>query len=525
MTLRNNFGRKQDTFGHMLQEMQQEFSTRYNTNIIGRDIESVLTNPVLFESYVSTLSEGFEATVGEELRSLLESARNEILSENSLTGIQPFHSLAMPMLVKLWARLSMTEAIPTEPTKTPTFTVPFARPYMLDADGNKTYLPESINHAGNNGLNLRPLKKEVTLTSGKATNYDLATGLTSFKAGLDTLDRRFSVEKVFYPDAKPEGVELVGSQAAVLDGNGNIYVAVKYPDSTAPTTIHEDVLIGHVDLEKAKLTLVSTSGTATKVEILGHVSSEAHTASVQVSVEIERRDITIGTAQHIEGSMPLEMLQDVSAMYDIDGAAMITEHMTAVTAQKVDLDIIAFLEKAYAGTKAQYTKQFNVVPSSTYQMHPNDWLKGLQKTIDFVATSMRNDHKIYDAYFVIVGNPLDTALLPNVDWTFTQGLDQVNGIDVTYSIGAINGSTQYKIISSDLVAQGDLTIFAVPTRDSYKTFVYYPYTFSVVQNYLNARNERIPSIMMTRRYTIEEFTPIIGKVKITGNDGTVYARA
>ena len=158
-------------------------------------------------------------------------------------------------------------------------------------------------------------------------------------------------------------------------------------------------------------------------------------------------------------------------------------------------------------------------------MHPNEWMTGLRKTIDYVATMMKNDFKCYDAYFVIVGNPLDVDLLPNVDWTFQHGNDTVGGIDVTYSLGAIRGSTHYRIIASDLIPQGRLTLFAVPTRDDYKTFVYYPYSFNMMTNYLNQRNPALPSLALTRRYTMEEFSPIIGAITIENNDGTLYSRA
>jgi len=42
---------------------------------------------------------------------------------------------------------------------------------------------------------------------------------------------------------------------------------------------------------------------------------------------------------------------------------------------------------------------------------------------------------------------------------------------------------------------------------------------------LNTRMEKVPSIMLTKRYTIEEFTPIIGKIVIQNNDGMVYAES
>lgn len=526
--LESGFEMKRDTFSQNLAETNEFFATAYKTNVIGSDFASVVANENLYSQYVSRLTEGFEAKAAKQVETLLENARGEILRESTLSGVQPFHSLAVPMLVKLWARLTLTQAVPTEPTKTPAFTVPYVKPYMLDVDGNRIELPEGINQTPELAIGLVKLKEEVTLTSGKTTDggYDLFTDVKKKREGVDEIDRNFAITEISYPDAKGGKVELtraaVTAGSTKIDDKGNIFFKVKYEDSTTSSTLHEDTVFGHVDLVHGKLELLSVKGNAAAVKIRGYVSSEQHTTSVQVQLDIARKDIQIGTAAHIEGQVPIEAAQDMQAMYDIDGAAMITEIMTNLNAQKVDLDIIEFLEKTHQSHGAQFTKTFDVYPSSQYAMDPDQWLKGLRRTIDWVATSIKNQFKSYDSYFVIVGNPLDVDLIPNVEWTFRNIDGEVNGIDVQYSLGAVRGSNHYRVVASDLIPQGELTILGVPTRNDYKSVVFYPYAFNVTSNYLNTRNAAVPSIMMTRRYTLEEFQPMIGKVKVLHNDGTLY---
>lgn len=523
----SGFDVKRDSFSQNLAEANEFFATTYKTNVIGSDFASVITNENLYSQYVARLTEGFrDDKMASQVETLLENAREEILSETALSGIQPFHSLTVPMLVKLWARLTLTQAIPTEPTKTPAFTVPYVKPFMLDVDGNRIELPEGINNIPEKAIGLVKLKEAVTLTSGKTTNYDLFTGVTKKRDGIDEIDRNFNVVSIKYPDAKGEEVALdrnsITAGSTRVDDKGNIFFKVKYEDKTVTTTIHEDSVFGHVDFTTGKLDLLSTKGNATEAKIRGYVSSEQHTTSIQVQLEIARKDIQVGTAAHIEGQIPVESAQDLRAMYDVDGASMITEIMTNVNAQKVDLDILEFLEKTHQSSGAQFTKTFSVYPSSQYAMDPDQWLKGLRRTIDYVATSIKNQFKSYDSYFVIVGNPLDVDLIPNVEWTFRNIDGELNGIDVQYSLGAIRGSNHYRVVASDLIPQGELTILGVPTRNDYKSVVFYPYAFNVTDKYLNTRNAAVPSIMMTRRYTLEEFQPMIGKVKVLHNDGTLY---
>jgi hypothetical protein len=525
----NGFKASRDSFGELLNEANEMFVAKHGTNIIGEDFKTVVTNNSLFEAYKNKLTEGFDPKLSEAMETMMDNSRIQLMQESTIQGIQPFASLSMPILVKLWARLTLTQALPTEPASTPAFTIPFMKPYMADAEGNKYYLPESINQVPEKILNMRTLKENVAAVGGKITGYDLFTGIQGIKP-YDTVDRKFTLTEATWSDSFDMRLTTpaLGSvdlkiKRIALSPDGKLYADVTYPTDAKGGTA-KDTIMGAVDTEGHILNLVSMNGKLTAVKIRGFVSSEAHTKATQFSFDIDRKDIMIGNAEHMEASVPLEMLTDLNAMYNIDGTATVTEELSAASAQKVDLDIIEFLQRSYEGTETQYHRSFDVYPTGGYTMHPNDWMVGLSKTINYLTTLMKSEFKSYDAYYVVVGHPIDTDIIPNVDWTFRGMEDQINGIDVNYSLGAVSGSNHYKVISSDLMEMGTLYVFACPTKDNYKTFVYYPYTFNVVSNYLNTVNPSIPNIMMTRRYTIEEFLPIIGSITIKNNDGTVYAR-
>jgi hypothetical protein len=522
-----------DNFSKLLSETQEYFSSQFGTNIMGRDIESIFTTNSLFESYKEKLTENCDAQTADALNVMLDSVREECLLE-STGGVQPYASLTMPVLVKLWARLAMKYAIPTEPVTKPAFAVAFMKPYVFDANGDKQYLPEAINNTPETIVNKDQLTATVALTDGKVEDYNLFTGLTGANTAKgDVVDRKFSIVAAGKAAVEESGTEgqagyVPASEAKtyktniVLDINRRLYGEIFDSEGN-----HVDTIFGSVDLEKAKLTIATLKGAIDSVQILGWKSSESHTSAINVSFDIDRRDIEIGTGTHIEANVPLELLQDTKAMYDIDGTAEVVEIMSNVSAQKVDLDIIEFIQKAYTATESgnfHYNKSFDVYPKGNYALSPAEWNEGLKKLIDYMAQSMKNDFKSYDGYFVVVGNPIDTMLIPNVNWTFQNVNDEMNGVTVNYSLGAVAGANRYSIISSDLMTAGALYIFLVPTVDKYKTFVYYPYTFNVVNNYLNTRMQNVPSIMLTRRYTLEEFMPIIGKIDIVNNDGSVYAR-
>lgn len=518
VTYRNELASKMnDGFSVQLNETADMFKQKHGISIIGRDFEDIITTPALYEEYVARFTEGMDATSAQQIETLATAFRESCLNE-SLAGVQPYASLTMPILVKLWARLAIKYAIPTEPVSQPAFTVAYMKPYILDADGNKLDLPEALNEMDNELADKKRVVEEVALTNGKANAVTLIpSAMANAKGGVGlwNVDKKFTITSVTY-DGDPVPCNIK------LDLYRRFYGQVKLDSGET------DTIFGFVDLENCTVTVASMLGTATKVGVLGWFSTENHQYSTNVGYDVTRKDIEIGTGSHIEASLPLELLQDTKAMYQIDGAAELSDIMANVSAQKVDMEIYRFLATAYdetVGTAIEFTNTFDVYPQGTFAVNPSEWLNELKKLIDHMATKMRGQFKTYNGYFVILGNPINTMLIPNVVWSFNSVNDTQNGVEVTYSIGAVSGPNKYTIISSDIIPEEDgLTIFFVPTVDKFKTFCYYPYSYNVVQNYLNTRTQNVPSIMLTKRHTVEEFEKIIGRINILNNDGSVYTR-
>lgn len=529
-----NISKMSDEFSSVFNETDEMFRNSYNQGIVGNDIVNILTDRSLFEAYKEQLDSLFDANDREAVSAMMDNTRSDILTEASMGTIQPFASLTMPILVKLWARLTLTEAIPTEPVSTPAFTVSWIKPFILGHDGNKYYLPDSINEMPVGELTgMRQLKEELgedVVKEGKIIKYDLFTGIPSAKRSMsDNIDRKFAIigakwADSFDTDTQETGawVNFTNSDIIKMDTSFNLHGDITYP--TSATTVATDTLIGSVDVEKGYLTLVSVSGKLKDLKIRGFVSSEQHTWATQESFEIQNQQIQIGTAEHIEATFPVEWIQDLQAMYNVDGAATMIDQMSRTVQQRVDMNIIEFLNNSYRDTGARYHKVFDIVPPANYALSPTEWQGQLKTLVDYLTQTMRQDFKSYDATFTIVGNPLDINLLRDVNWTFQGNGSTVGGVEVSYNVGAVSGIASYKIISSDLIPQGSLKIIAVPQRKDYLTYKFYPYSFNVVNNYNNTTNPSLPNLMMTKRYDLEEFTPIIGQIDILNNDGTVFAQ-
>lgn len=445
--LKSNLGAN-DEYSQVFTEAVQTVKNTCHLNPI-RQASALYSDKVAFNKYIEKLTEGFSATDAENLQAILRNNQMQVLSEASLGGIPPITALNCPTIVKMWAKSGLKNVIPTQVVDKPVFSVLFSKPYMLDEKGEKVYLPEGLvdkatKHVGN--------KEKMTLKIEKSNNGKVVDLKTVDKSG------RLAQEEVDYVKVTKIG-DVACNQKQSLERR--FYI-----------TLEDNVVMGQCDMEKRTVIFMQTKSPAEDIEIEVGVSSAQHTRSTEISFEVEKRDFEIPTGEHFEANMPLEFINDMYALYQIDSAAMATETMSNVINQKLEQDIDAFLSE-YIDENVQYHRSFNIRPMVHYSIQPKDWVEELKRVIDYLAAVMKNKSYFYQGYFVIYGNPVDTALLPNVSWTFNSASDNVNGIGVNYAIGAMSGTHKYVIVSSDLVEQGALKMIMVPTVQDYKTFMYY----------------------------------------------------
>lgn len=506
--LRSN---SQDQYSQVFSEAVNSVKNDCHINPLG-GAEELYADSKAFSKYVEKLVEGFSAEDAENLRTLLENNRMQVLAEASLGGIPPITALNAPTIVKMWAKSGLKNVIPTQVVDKPVFSVLFNKPYMLDAEGNKVHLPEGLVDAEKKHVGDKEKVFAVIEANKNGQLVDLkGLNVTRDIAGEVSVTNRLDKEEV-------------DSVKVVKIGNTNVNVKMSL-ERRFYIPLEDNNLFGQVDLEARKIMFVQTKEVAEPVVVELGISSANHTQSTEISFEVERRDFEVPTGRHFEVNLPLEFINDMYALYKIDAASTATETMSNVINQKLEQEIDAFLTESVEeeGRADEFHRVFNVHPAQNFAVQPKDWVEELKRVIDYLAMTIKNKSYFYQGYFVIYGNPVDIALLPNVNWAFNSASDNVNGINANYSIGAMSGANKYVIVASDLVAKGALKIVMVPTVDDYKTEMYYPYTFNIVNNYLNAQGKKtMPNLMMTKRHTMAHFMNLTAKITIEGNDGNIH---
>lgn len=536
-----------DEYSNILKE-SFEFFSEQGINMMA-DVKDILAEDALFSAYANRLCESLDPDDAEQLNQILENARLQTLQESSISGISPLAGLVMPTIRKLWLRVAMKNAIPTEAAKIPTFTISYFKPYIKEADGTKRYLPDDLRDEAKRGgiaskkaLITTPVllpTEDGLIKLADAETYEAATdsdgaelpalNILAASGGIvesgDTMDPIFAIDSVVVKDSTgafvTQKVDIKLSHEAKL--YGQIVVNVTDDQGVVTETV-TDTLIGSVNLSEGLVDLTSLKGNVTAVTFRGSISSETNRNSQSVGYDIDRKNITIGTGAHINAPLPIEMVQDSMALYNVDATLEVVDIMSNVVAQKLEYEIVDFFDNSFEAQGRPFIGYFDVKPAAGFAGSPLMWREEIRRVIDYQATKLKNHSAFTNGYFVIFGNPLDMQIIPNVSWTFTHTTDQKGGVEVEYDMGAFSGAHKYHLVSSLHVPQGKLRMFFVPESDKYMTYKYYPYTFNIEKGYLDPQNTLVPSIMMTKRHTIEEFIPVAAEIIIYNNDGSFIER-
>lgn len=496
-----------DTYSGIIREASEYFAAQ-RVHMIGNGFEEILSEQSLFDTYVDKLSKGLTADEAAQMEQLLENTKTHILRESSVSGIQPISALSMPTVRKMWVKVALKNAVPTEPVKAPKFAISYMEPYLVGADGIKHPIPKVLRDPA--GANHATLKKlAATPITLPATAYDLFTGITASVANGETVDPKFFVKSVVLTVGA--GTETVNVRKE-LDLRNNIVFDVQSADGSV-----KDTVFCTVDRAKASLNAVSLSGNVKSIVVDGKVTQESNIAGESVSFDIKSKDVTIGTGTHLNAPLPIEWLQDSMAMYQVDGALEVVDLMSNVFAQKLDLEILDFVDRSYENAGANYNATFDLKPRASFAGSPKEWREELKTVFDFLAQKMKNDSAFSGGTFVLIGNPLDMNLITNVDWVFNSNTDERGGVEVDFNLGAYSGAQRYNLVASANVPAGVIRMIYVPSTPKQMTYKYYPYTFNVEKGYRDPNQPNVPSIMMTKRHAMEELIPMAAQITIENN--------
>lgn len=293
-----------------------------------------------------------------------------------------------------------------------------------------------------------------------------------------------------------------------------------------------DTIFAEADLQSGRFTITSVGGKIASVTVDAYVSSVMNNYTTEVNFDVIDKEVHVATAPHISATVPNEYITDLLKMYSFSGVTKVVDIISNTLAQKLDLDGIKFIDETtdefLTKSNGRFVRKFSAKPVGNTLIPPSEWRKEIRIVLDHLAQDLINHLHFEVGYFVILGNPLDTMLIPEVTWSFEGNGREMAGVPTQYATGTFRGAYNYNVVSSPNVPQGNLRVYFIPTAEDQMTMKFFPYSFTVEQpgnGYLNPNAQNVPGIIAHRRYAFEKILACQGRIVITNNSYREYSFA
>lgn len=441
----------------------------------------LIVNDQSFDTYVNTLAEGLSARDVTGFKLLAENTRMTLL-ENSMYGINPYETLALPLLRVYFPKTIAKELCTVIPMNKPEIIRGFVKATFKKFGDSKSYVaPSNTDISGGPRVNV-PVSQAVEVGT-----VDILA-LAGVNAEIAHIEKSFLITA-----AEVDGEMIPCNVSPSVDG----LISATLTNAAGVT----DTLTGRINYLTGVLELASVGKKITKVAFSAQLSLEENTINPRVQFSIEKMRLTAKDRQ-ISSEWTIQMQQDVKALFDVD----VQSELVSVMGQQIVLDIdreivnnMLFSCERLNG--ATHNKTFDINPGSYksgsavgYAWGPKQWMENVLPTINKLSAAIYNDTNISTAN-VIAANPLDATIFESLQEYKFNGSSSDDG-DLGYESATVaNG--KYKILISQVVPQGKMIMTYKPAEDVKAVFVHSPYVPAVLSPYPLGSN---PTATILSRY-------------------------
>jgi len=450
-------------------------------------IREILVNDSHFDTYIQALSEGLKDETKLGFRLLAENTRRCLL-ENSMYQLNPYETLALPLLRVFFPRTIAKDLVTVIPMDKPEIVRGFIRA-MFKRFGDATSYQAPSNTDISRGPDITvPIASAVAL--GEIDLLAMA-GLTSKIAHIE---KDFVITGVRFTT----GTENVSvSVVPTVDGEFSASI------SNAAGSL-SDTLTGRINLLTGILEVACVSGLIDRVSFTATVSLEENTINPRVTFNIDKMRL-ISKDRQISTEWTVQMEQDIKALFSVD----IQSELVSVIGQQIVLDIDHEVVNSliYACERlngATHNLTFDKNPASyspAYTWGPKQWLENVLVPLNNLSAAVYTDTNIAAAN-VMACNPLDATIFESLNEFRYTGKSDEDG-DVGYESATV-AHGKWRVLISNVVPQGKVLCVYKPVEEMKAVYIFAPYVPCVLTPYPLGN---IPSLTVLSRYGTQLIRP------------------
>ena len=474
--------------------MKELLTESYNTTkkMTGIDpskpgnIRKVLVDNAAYDVYKQSLCEGLKESDKAGFSILADNTRRLIL-ENSMYQLNPYETLALPLLRVFYPKTVAKELVTVVPMDKPEIIRGFIKAtFHRFGDSTAYNAPSNTDVSSGPGIGI---STAATAAVPATTDLLAVAGLTSDVAHIE---KSFKITKAKAADGGGDEILNVDVTPTV---DGEFSFAVDYDVQGA------DVVTGRIDFHTGVLDLSSVNGIVDEVTYEATVSLEENTINPRVTFNIEKLRLYAKDRQ-ISTEWTVQMEQDIKALFDVSMQA----ELVSVIGQQIVLDIdreivnsLIYAAERLAG--ASHVDTFSKTPPATFTWGPKAWLENILPTMNTLSAQVYNDTNIAAAN-VVACNPLDAAVFESLQEFRFNGMSTEDG-DLGYESATVaNG--KWRILISNVVPQGKALMIYKPTEELRSVYIFAPYVPAVLTPYPLGNT---PSLTVLSRYGTQLIRP------------------
>ncbi len=512
-------------------------------NFIGAVTESLADSPLFTNPAAANAP--FYGNYNNRVEQLLDNTLATVATESAMIGYAPIVAYNPFFLKKQWIDCVFKDVLMTEIPKTPVINIGFERRYLKDLEGNQYPLPESLYDDelvkklmdSSTGLNIKEDPIDINLC--KALNILNSTYIPGVVSGDLTVELtpNISICKVILKDS--EMVEHTVPVNITVDVTTHNFVkgAIKYDvldeDGTTVKETITDELVGNVNFNEGKITVMSTTGAVTKICLRGKTANRWNQRSLDVVRTVEQiQKVMPESGPRLNSAITIEDAADALALQNIDQIADNINIMGATLANFEDAEIKMFLADSFNAQK-EVTKngvlyneigdnimiaegKFDTLPHDTFAGRISEWMKDAREYFERMIAALKVKLRSTNILFVAVAHPNTVRFLQDgINWVFSDDT-QISGVKLSYNFGVYTtAQDRVHVVTSMRVAEEEgIRFIGIPLTQELITFKHYKYNTVIDRNYRNPLYTLVPNIMCTQRTLTFEILPVQGVMKI-----------
>lgn len=449
-------------------------------------IREILSNDGHFDIYAQSLAEGLKDCYKKEFRMLAENTRIALL-ENSMFGINPYETLALPLLRVFYPKTIAKDLVTVIPMDKPEIVRGFMRASFKRFGDATTYTaPSNTDISRGPGITI-PITQNLNIENANGTIDVLA------KAGLNS--DLAHIEK----DFMITGVTLDGEDVSVavtptVDGT----IAATITNGTGDTS----TLTGRINYLTGVLEVGCVGAKKiTQIGFSATVSLEENTINPKAKFNIDKIRL-ISKDRQISTEFTIQAQQDTRALFNVEIQSELVSVMGQQTVLDVDREIVHSL--IYSSERlngATHNETFDKTPPATYTWGPKMWYANILPKLNKISAAVYNDTNMAAAN-VMACNPMDAAIFESLQEFKYTGKSDEDG-DVGYESATVaNG--KWKLLVSNVVPEGKILTIYKPTEEMKAVYIFAPYVPAVISPYPLGNT---PSLTILSRYGTQLIRP------------------